>query len=94
MRYKCKNVPKYWQQFTVNKIGQLKLHRAQLDNTHRFAMTKTVKMAYCNARETTLPVGKCTIRTADSTLFICCPPLPDARQVSMRKSLGLSIMSI
>ena len=26
--------------------------------------------------ETTIPVGRCVIRTAESVLFTCCPPAP------------------
>ncbi len=37
-------------------------------------------------QETTIPVGRCVIRTADEVLFTCWPPLPDARNVSMRRS--------
>ncbi len=28
---------------------------------------------------TTVPVGLCVMRTAESVLFTCCPPAPDAR---------------
>ena len=35
---------------------------------------------------TTIPVGRCVIRTAESVLFTCCPPAPLARYVSMRRS--------
>src|SRR5216117_4404527 len=35
---------------------------------------------------TTMPVGRCVIRTADDVLLTCCPPLPEARYTSMRRS--------
>ena len=28
---------------------------------------------------TTIPVGRCVIRTAESVVFTCCPPAPDER---------------
>jgi len=37
---------------------------------------------------TTMPVGICVMRTADSVLFTCWPPAPDARYTSMRRSSG------
>src|SRR6266480_2578216 len=37
---------------------------------------------------TTIPVGRCVIRTAESVLFTCCPPAPEARYVSIRRSLS------
>src|SRR6218665_2195524 len=40
----------------------------------------------------TMPVGRCTTRTAESVLLICWPPAPLARKVSMRSSAGLSAM--
>ncbi|CFW08722.1 Uncharacterised protein [Bordetella pertussis] len=42
---------------------------------------------------TTRPVGTCVMRTAESVLLMCCPPAPLARNVSMRRSLGLITMS-
>ena len=33
---------------------------------------------------TTIPVGRCVIRTAESVLFTCWPPAPLARYVSIR----------
>ena len=35
---------------------------------------------------TTMPLGMCVIRTAESVLFTCCPPAPEERYVSMRMS--------
>ena len=35
---------------------------------------------------TTMPVGRCVIRTAESVLFTCWPPAPLARYVSIRRS--------
>lgn len=40
-----------------------------------------------------LPVGRCTILTALSVLLTCCPPAPLALKVSMRKSLGFTLIS-
>ena len=40
---------------------------------------------------TTIPVGMCVMRTAESVVFTCCPPLPPERYVSMRMSSGLMI---
>ena len=42
---------------------------------------------------TTRPVGRCVMRTAESVLLTCWPPAPDARNVSMRMSAGLIVMS-
>ena len=39
------------------------------------------------------PVGRWVMRTAESVLLTCCPPAPDARKVSMRRSAGLIVMS-
>ena len=36
--------------------------------------------------ETTMPLGMCVSRTAESVLFTCCPPAPDERNVSTRTS--------
>ena len=33
-----------------------------------------------------MPLGMCVMRTAESVLFTCWPPAPDARNVSMRMS--------
>ncbi len=33
------------------------------------------------------------MRTAESVLFTCCPPAPEARNTSMRISSGLIVMS-
>ena len=41
----------------------------------------------------TSPVGMCVIRTAESVVFTCWPPLPLERYVSMRSSLASSISS-
>ncbi|MNN23514.1 hypothetical protein D3C81_1369160 [compost metagenome] len=38
---------------------------------------------------TTMPVGRWVRRTAESVLFTCWPPAPEARKVSMRRSAGL-----
>mmetsp|Transcript_11654 Transcript_11654/g.30363 ORF Transcript_11654/g.30363 Transcript_11654/m.30363 type:complete len:307 (+) Transcript_11654:263-1183(+) len=40
-----------------------------------------------------MPVGMCKMRTAESVVFTCCPPAPDARHVSMRRSASRSSMS-
>ena len=37
-----------------------------------------------------MPLGKCVTRIAESVLLTCWPPAPDARNVSMRRSAGLS----
>ncbi|KAG1525030.1 hypothetical protein G6F51_014386 [Rhizopus arrhizus] len=42
---------------------------------------------------TTRPVGKWVMRTAESVLLMCWPPAPLARNVSMRRSLGLMTIS-
>ena len=42
---------------------------------------------------TTMPVGRCVMRTAESVLLMCWPPAPEARKVSMRSSAGLSTTS-
>src|SRR5213592_1150124 len=44
--------------------------------------------------DTTIPVGKCVIRTADDVLLTCWPPLPDARNTSIRRSSSLISISI
>ena len=38
--------------------------------------------------DTTMPVGRCVMRTAESVTLTCWPPAPDDRYVSMRRSLG------
>ena len=43
---------------------------------------------------TTMPVGMCVRRTAESVLLMCCPPAPDALNVSVRTSDGLMSISI
>ena len=70
----------------------------------RFSRSAAIKRAFNNdiARErflccersswhsTTMPVGRCVMRIAESVLLTCWPPAPDARNVSMRSSAGLS----
>src|SRR5207245_1278409 len=43
---------------------------------------------------TTMFVGRCVIRTADDVLLTCCPPFPDARYTSMRRSSSLISISM
>ena len=43
---------------------------------------------------TTMPVGICVMRIAESVLLICWPPAPEARKVSVRRSAGLISTSI
>ena len=43
---------------------------------------------------TTMPVGRCVMRTAVSTLLTFWPPAPPARNVSMRNSSGLTTISM
>ena len=38
--------------------------------------------------DTTTPVGRCVMRTAESVTLTCWPPAPDDRYVSIRRSLG------
>src|SRR6266571_5181429 len=45
-------------------------------------------------QDTTMFVGRWVMRTAEDVLLTCCPPLPDARNVSMRKSSGLISISM
>ena len=40
------------------------------------------------AAATTMPVGRCVRRTAESVLFTCWPPAPDDRYVSTRRSFS------
>src|SRR6478672_1487277 len=40
---------------------------------------------------TTIPVGRCVSRTAESVLLMCWPPAPLARKVSTRTSAGLEL---
>ena len=42
---------------------------------------------------TTMPVGRCVMRTAESVLLTCWPPAPLARKVSIRRSAGFSTTS-
>src|SRR5438876_8516981 len=35
--------------------------------------------------ETTMPEGRCVMRTADDVLLTCWPPFPDARKTSIRR---------
>ena len=37
---------------------------------------------------TTMPVGRCVMRTAESVVLTLCPPGPDERKTSMRRSLS------
>ena len=39
-------------------------------------------------QETTMPVGRWVMRTADSVLLTCWPPAPEERKVSTRRSLS------
>ena len=41
-----------------------------------------------------MPEGRCVMRTADSTLLTFWPPWPPARNVSMRRSSGLTLISM
>src|SRR5919205_878771 len=42
---------------------------------------------------TTIPLGMCVSRTADSVLFTCWPPAPQARMVSILRSASLKATS-
>ena len=44
--------------------------------------------------DTTVFVGRCVARTAEFVVLTCCPPAPDARNVSMRTSFSSSVNSI
>ena len=44
--------------------------------------------------ETTRPLGKCVMRTAEYVVFTDCPPGPEEQNVSMRKSFASILMSI
>ena len=39
-------------------------------------------------QDTTIWVGRCVIRTAESVTLTCWPPAPEDRKVSMRRSVG------
>ena len=39
-------------------------------------------------QETTMPVGRWVIRTAESVVLTLCPPCPDERKTSMRRSFS------
>src|SRR2546422_8351982 len=41
-----------------------------------------------------MPVGRWVIRTAEDVLLTCWPPLPEARNVSIRKSSSLISISM
>lgn len=43
--------------------------------------------------DTAMPVGRCTTRTAESVVLTCCPPLPLALHVSMRRSVSAILTS-
>ncbi len=44
--------------------------------------------------DTTMPVGRCVSRTAESVTLTCCPPAPLERNVSMRRSFSSIVMSM
>ena len=43
--------------------------------------------------DTTMPVGRWVMRTAESVTLTCCPPAPLDRYVSMRSSFSSMLMS-
>src|SRR5439155_1181156 len=43
---------------------------------------------------TTMLVGRCVIRTAEDVLLTCCPPFPEARYTSIRRSSSLMSISM
>src|SRR3989454_392801 len=43
---------------------------------------------------TTILVGRCVIRTAEDVLLTCCPPFPEARYTSIRRSSSLISISM
>jgi hypothetical protein len=43
---------------------------------------------------TTMPLGMCVMRTAESVVFTCWPPAPEERNVSIRQSDSLISMSM
>ena len=45
-------------------------------------------------QETTIPVGRWVMRTAESVTFTCWPPFPLARKVSIRRSASAISMVI
>ena len=42
---------------------------------------------------TTMPLGRWVIRTAESVVFTLCPPGPDDRKTSIRRSFGSTLTS-
>ena len=44
-------------------------------------------------QDTTMPVGRWVIRTAESVVFTLCPPGPDERNTSTRRSFGSMVTS-
>ena len=44
-------------------------------------------------QDTTMPVGRCVIRTAESVVFTLWPPGPDERNTSTRRSAGSMVTS-
>ena len=55
---------------------------------HALRITRQDERQASCLTDTTIPVGRCVIRTALSVVLTCCPPAPPDRNVSMRKSLG------
>lgn len=52
----------------------------------------TSRLRYCDRDSdacTTIPLGRCRIRTAESVVFRCCPPGPEARKNSNEISASL-----
>ena len=55
--------------------------------------TSIARARFCSCersfwQETTIPVGRCVIRTAESVVLTLCPPWPEARNTSMRRSFS------
>ena len=60
----------------------------------RMALARFLICDFSSCCETTSPLGRCVMRTAEYVVFTDWPPGPDEQNVSMRKSLASILMSI
>ena len=74
-------------------LGALLLEQRRLQPLHRLVAILVLDRSVWHS--TTMPLGRCVMRIAESVLLTCWPPAPEERNVSMRRSAGLiSISSI
>ena len=71
----------------VRRVGLLRLQSSRARRI-RSACSLFCSWLFSFWQDTTVPVGRCVMRTAESVVLTLCPPGPEDRKTSMRRSPG------